>query len=207
MDKQCTECAVDLSPWEGKSCISCGLGRRLMRSLSNRERALYILEAEDGPLSIYDVCRGVRREFEDEPSENSMSVCLTSDPRFCWAGKGIYGLYRHRLVPGPRSLAGVAKFLLYSAGVPINNHFLAFLMKFLGYRFNEQSLRSALYYDSDITSLGRKGYLIGNGDDKARDLNRLGFAPSLSDFNRLSDRWREFIIEGIEEYGRRISRD
>lgn len=204
MDNQCFQCAADLSLWEGESCISC-VGTGGMRYFSNTERALYVLETEDGPVGVYDVCRGIKREFDIEPSENSIRASLSSDLRFCWAGKSMYGLYRHRLVPGPRSLAGVAKFLLYSAGVPINNHFLAFLMKFLGYRFNEQSLRTALYYDLDVSSLGRDGYLVGNSDDHARALNRLGFAPSMSDFNRLADRWRGFIIEGLHEYKRRVS--
>ena len=207
MDKQCSECAADLSPWEGESCISCSLGTRWTRHFSNIERALYVLEAEDGPISVYDMCRGIRREFDNEPSESSIRASLAYDLRFCWAGKSMYGLYRHRLVPGPRNLAGVAKFLLYSAGAPINNHFLAFLMKFLGYRFSEQSLRTALYYDLDVTSRGHDGYSVGNSEEDARALNRLGFAPSMSDFARLADRLRGFIIEGIKEHGRRLSRD
>ena len=206
MDNQCHKCAAELSPWEGESCISC-VGTGWMQYFSNTERALYVLETEDGPLGVYDICRGIKREFGIEPSEPAIRASLSSDLRFCWAGKSMYGLYRHRLVPGPRNLAGVAKFLLYSAGAPINNHFLAFLMKFLGYRFNEQSLRSALYYDFDVTSIGRDGYLVGNSDEDARALNTLGFAPSMDDFHRLVDRWRRFIYEGLKEYGRRRSRD
>ena len=58
--------------------------------------ALQVLEAESGPISIYDVCRGITREFGHEPNQKSIAVNLASDFRFCWAGRGLYGLYRHR---------------------------------------------------------------------------------------------------------------
>lgn len=32
------------------------------------------------------------------------NTTLATDRRFCWAGQGIYGLYRHGPLPGPRNL-------------------------------------------------------------------------------------------------------
>ena len=207
MHKECFICKADLSSWEGESCISCSPDTRWERQFSNTERALQILEAENGPISVYDICRGMRREFGGQPSENSIRMNLATDRRFCWAGRSMYGLYRHKLLPGPRNLAGVAKFLLYSAGVPMNAHFLSFLMRFLGYRFHEQSLKNALAFDFDVARFGSGDYSIGDSDETARALNRLGFAPSLPEFHRLANRWRGFMVEGLKEYGRRISRD
>ena len=207
MHKECFICKADLSSWEGKSCISCFMGTRWARQFSNTECALQILEAENEPISVYDVYRGIGREFGGQPSENSIRVSLATDRRFCWAGRSMYGLYRHKLLPGPRNLAGVAKFLLYAAGVPINIHFLSFLMKFLGYRFHEQSLRNALAFDVDIARPDNGDYSIDDSDQTARTLNRLGFAPSLPEFHGLADRWRGLMVEGLEEYGKRMSRD
>ena len=87
----------------------------------------------------------------------------------------------------------------------MNTHFLSFLMKFLGYRFHELSLRNALALDFDVARLGNGDYRVDNSDETARSLNRLGFAASMAEFQELADRWRGLMIEGLEEYGKRMS--
>jgi len=89
--------------------------------------------------------------------------------------------------------------------VPINAHFLSFLMKFLGYRFHEQSLRNALAFDFDVGRLDSGDYFADDSEEIAKALNRLGFAPSLPEFHGLADRWRGLMVEGLRDYGRRMS--
>ena len=72
MDRKCFICSADLGPWESESCISCAPGTRWTWHLSNAERALQVLEAEKGPIGVYDVLRGIKREFGGEPRENSI---------------------------------------------------------------------------------------------------------------------------------------
>ena len=184
-------------------CISCDPMYKLWWRPSNADLALQILETESGPISVYDVWRVMRRDFGGEPNQKSIGVSLASDLRFCWAGKGLYGLYRHKLIPGPRNLAGVAKFLLYSLDIPVNVPILAFLMRFMGYRFQQQSLANALARDPDVRNFGLSEYGLDQNEETARTLNRLCFAPSMLDFHVLADRWRGFMLEGIKEYEKR----
>ena len=208
MNKQCLICLSDLSAWEGDTCISCTTGTSWGWSLSNPERALRVLESEDGPVSVYDVCRGIKREFGITANENSISSSLASDLRFCWAGRGMYGLYRHGLLPGPRNLSGVARFILYSSGRPLSIRILSFLMQFMGYRFHPQSLINALARDPDVTNLGWQEYDIDRSDEAAFALNfRLWCAPSMQAFQRIVSRCRRHMIEGIKEYKKRTDRD
>ena len=91
----------------------------------------------------------LRRDLGINVSQATVQVSISSDRRFCWAGKGLYGLYRHGLIPGPRSLAGIARVFLYSHG-PLRHASLEFAMKYAGYRFQYVSLNSALNHDPDV---------------------------------------------------------
>ena len=202
----CYTCFSELSPWEGNECVSCNPMYGTWWAPTNSDLALKVLESESGPISIYDVCRGIGRETGHEPNQRSISVSLASDLRFCWAGRGLYGLYRHRLLPGPRNLAGVAKFLLYTAGEPVDLAVLSFVMRFMGYRFGQSSLAIALSRDLDVTRQGWAGYGLEREEETAAALNELCIAPSVFDFHAMVDRWRGFINEGVAEYERRTSR-
>ena len=72
-------------------------------------------------------------------------------------GRGIYGLYRHGLIPGPRRLLDVGRFLLFVADGPLEVTALEFPMKRIGYRFHPMSLSHALTVAEDIKwpGLGR----------------------------------------------------
>ena len=157
---------------------------------------------------MYDVCRGIKREFGIAASENSINSSLASDLRFCWAGRGLYGLYRHGLLPGPRNLSGVAKLILYSVGHPLSIGILSFLMQFKGYRFHTQSLINALARDPDVINLGWQGYDIDRSDEAAFEINfRLWCAPSMPAFRRLASQCHSHMIEGLKEYRRRIAQN
>ena len=206
MYRICYTCFSELSPWEGDRCISCDPSCDIWWTPINTDLALQVLETESGPISTYDVWRGIRRKFGHELNQRSIAVSLASDLRFCWAGRGLYGLYRHRLLPGPRNLAGVAKFLLFTAGVPLEIAVLAFLMRFMGYRFGQQSLANALNRDPDVIRTGWNEYELEQEDETARALNDLSIAPSMPDFHSAVERWRRIMYEGVREYEKRTSR-
>ena len=75
---------------------------------------------------------------------NAATTVLATDPRFCWGGPGIYGLYRHGLIPGPRSLEQAARVVLVAAGHSLPHELLDYCLKQMGYRFNSASLRNAV---------------------------------------------------------------
>ena len=101
----CKLCGGDnRGPWETSPCPSVLAGRG--RPLGNADAAVYVLERAERPLSIYDIQRGIRRELGWEPHRPSLAVSVANDLRCCWAGKGLYALYRHGLIPGPPQTCG-----------------------------------------------------------------------------------------------------
>src|SRR5947209_5325867 len=58
-----------------------------------------------------------RKSTRSELQSRQYLVCrlLLEKKNFCWAGRGLYGLARHRLVPGARSLAEAAYAILMAA--------------------------------------------------------------------------------------------
>ena len=68
-------------------------------------------------------------------------------------------------------------------------------------------MRGGLAFDFDVARLDDGDYFIDDSEEAARKLNRLGFAPSLSEFHGLADRWRGLMVEGLEEYGKRMATD
>jgi len=59
-----------------------------------------VLEESDTALTVYDIKRSIRRDLGIDVSQETLQVSISGDRRFCWAGKGLYGLYRHGLIPG-----------------------------------------------------------------------------------------------------------
>ena len=204
MIRVCIACGADLGPWEAPSCLSCQFNALLSWPIANSDAGVRILEREGGPLSIYDIQRGIRREFGKEVLRGSLTVSLSLDPRFCWAGKGLYGLYRHRLVPGPRNLAGVAKFFLYSFSDVLPLKHLSFLMKYVGYRFQDQSLVNALTYEPAVHWVGRQACAIPENGTTRATLRDLGFAPTDFAFDDMVMRCQDFIADGLVEFDRRM---
>ena len=70
----------------------------------------------------------------------SINVALSSDKRFCWGGRSLYGLARHRLIPGARSLAEAAYAVLLAAPRQLHVEEVDFVLEQLNYRFNPDSL-------------------------------------------------------------------
>ena len=103
-----------------------------------------VLEREPGPIYLHDLQRGIGREVGRHAEWQSVSAVVGADRRFCWSGKGMYSLFRHGRIPGVRTLAEVASFILLAADQPLSGAEIGFLMKWSGYRFQDSSLDSAL---------------------------------------------------------------
>src|SRR5438477_118351 len=99
MSARCRRCEAELGPWEGRMCLKCSSPGHTGRRLSLADLALIALERADAPLSVYDISRTIQRDSGTQVHRGSLMVNLSDDRRFCWAGKGLYGLYRHRLFP------------------------------------------------------------------------------------------------------------
>ncbi len=151
-----------------------------------------------------DIQRGIHREFGKNIPRESLTASLSSDLRFCWAGKGLYGLYRHKLIPGPRNLAGIAGFFLYAYG-PLTVQQLSFVMKYVGYRYQDQSLANSLKFHSFVHWVNWNTCYVQNNGSKSAALRELYFTPTESVLNEMSLRCRRCVMEGLAELQRRIT--
>ena len=197
----CTLCRRgDLGPWETSPCPSVLAARG--RPLGNADAAVYVLERADGPLSIYDIQRGISREFGWEPHRPSLAVSAANDLRCCWAGKGLYALYRHGLIPGPRRLADVARVVLKAQGTELNADELSFVMRHLGYRFQQQSLVNALLKEPSLERVAWRTWAVGE-DTPISDVR---VAPTNTERDAVMGQVRQRVSSALVEQGRRRSR-
>ncbi len=199
--RTCTLCGrADRGPWEKSPCPSVLAARG--RPLGNADAAVYVLERADGPLSIYDIQRGIRRELGWEPYRPSLTVSVANDIRCCWAGKGLYALYRHGLIPGPRRLVDVAKIVLMSQGTELTADEISFAMRHLGYRFQQQSLVNALLREKSIERVSWRTWVFGAD----RSLSAIKVAPTRAERDRVMGQVRQLVSLALIEQGRRLSR-
>jgi len=190
-----------MGPWEAKSCLTCRL--RNPRWLSNADAAVFLLESERHAVTTYDLARGLRREFGWKVAKASLTTALSTDRRCCWAGRGIYGLYRHGLFPGPRNLAGVANIFLYSCGEPMRTEVLAFAMRDVGYRFQEASLRNAIRCDGNMVWKAWGGWVVRSRRVVRARLLQLGFSPTLRGVDHAAQVCGGVVHDALVEYQRR----
>jgi hypothetical protein len=173
------------------------------------------LEYEAEPISIYDVQRAIARDLGRRVQWQSVSAVMGADRRFCWSGKGLYGLFRHELVPGVRTLSGVARVLLAAYDEKLLLSDLTFVMKWAGYRFQDSSLEAAMHRDFDLGFRFDWNELegapcigvVGARDirrDVTRDLSVGGYLPAGWPAKELLDRWRTRIHAGLAERDRRL---
>ena len=199
----CEVCGASMSPWEGKSCLTCKLHKP--RWLSNSDAAVFLLEGEQHAVTTYDLVRGMRREFGWRISKASIAAALSTDRRCCWAGRSMYGLYRHGLFPGPRNLAGIAKIFLYSNREPMQTEVLAFAMQYAGYRFQQASLRSALRYEGNVAWEPWRGWVVRPRKEARTELKQLGFSPTFRGVDDAAEACGGVIRDAISEYERRLA--
>ncbi len=199
--RTCTLCGCgDLGPWEASPCPSVLAARG--KSLGNADAAVYVLERADGPLSIYDIQRGITRNFGWEPYRPSLTVSVANDLRCCWAGKGLYALYRHGLIPGPRKLVDVAKIVLQAQDTELTADEISFAMRHLGYRFQKQSLINALLKERSIERVAWRTWVFGTD----RPISNIRVAPTVTKFERVVERVRQSVSLALVEHRRRLSR-
>ena len=199
----CGICGALVSPWECSTCLSCTVQKP--RWLSNADAAVFVLEKERHPVTTYDVVRGIRREFGWTIPMGSMTGAMSSDRRFCWAGRSTYGLYRHGVFPGPRNLSGVAKLFLYSHRGPMRTEILAFAMQYAGYRFQQASLDSALRYDPNVRRTDWRDWVVGRSEEARAHLWQLGVSPTVKGVDEMAKKCCAILDQAIWEYRRRLA--
>src|SRR3954462_10649270 len=97
MNRQCRGCGAVLGPQESARCVTC----RKHSPTDNFDIVVAVLEQSDAPLAPWDIERHARAEF----ARNVWLDGLGWDPRLCYAGRSVWGLYRHGLLPGVRTLS------------------------------------------------------------------------------------------------------
>lgn len=138
---RCQHCGAELGPWEDDAgCVGCGAEWRL----SIADRAVAALEGAANPLHRWDVKREIRRTGHTYVNESSLGTVLADDYRACWAGPGLYGLYRHGLLPGVRDLGGAAAVFIHVSDQNLDFEEIQFILRHVGYRFSPNSLPQAL---------------------------------------------------------------
>lgn len=151
---KCPYCAAALGPAESSlGCLTC----RAAGSGSNRDDIVEVLEQSEIPLPHWDIKRILDRDRGFAVHNGSLLVWLSQDARTCWGGKGIYGLYRHGLLPGVRDLGSAAAVFLYVTDRPVDYSELWFVLKYAGYRSEEISIYYALRRAEDYGLVVRTG--------------------------------------------------
>lgn len=138
----CPHCLSPLGPWEGAAgCQTCNSAV----GWSTTDRAVAILETASTPLAYWDVKRSLDRECSGEYRPTTVAQGLADDLRACWGGRGIYGLYRHGLLPGVRDLGHTAAVFIHASDRQLTLEEVTFIMRHAGYRFSPGSVEPAVW--------------------------------------------------------------
>jgi len=164
---------------------------------------LIVLEETDQPLPYWDIRRLMKANGARSVNEASLKVQLANDKRLCWAGAGTYGLFRHGLVPGVRDLSRVGGIYLHAADNELNLVELTFVLRHVGYRFRDLSLRSALWRGVDLGIYRGEGVSSwrGSRDSRARQqavARAMGLRRG-SLFYAIVDRTTRQVRDGLQE--------
>lgn len=144
---RCSRCNAELSAWEARKseelgvppCWCDGIPARVSRTLVNMAYAELCCMVLTQPVKIHDIVRFISYKYAGTPT-SSINVALSQDRRFCWGGRALYGLARHGLIPGARSLAEAAYAILLAASREVHMGELDFVLEQFNYRFNSDSL-------------------------------------------------------------------
>lgn len=203
----CANCGAMLGPWEltrRSTCLRCGPSWRHTESAD--AKILTVLEASAEPLYIWDVQRLTARRRYMRPATATVSQTLGA-LQYCWAGRSLYGLYRHGLIPGARDLGTVAAAVLQVTDGYLTTGEVHFVMRQLGYRYAIGSIGPALArsWDSDLIIAYTDGTFGGRpSDDGERTIARaLGFSQRGPAFYAVMDRLRQQVSTARSEYERR----
>ncbi len=152
MTARCPSCDAELGPAEDRAgCLTC----RKISPVTNPDLVVAVLEKAQVPLAYWDVKRLL--DVEGLRIHNgSLLASLSSDPRACWGGAGIYGLYPHGLLPGVRDLGSAATVFLHAAQAGLSQEKISFVLRHVGYRFQSTSIYLALNRMEDSGVVARR---------------------------------------------------
>jgi hypothetical protein len=144
--KVCTSCNARLSGWEADQCACTPKSY----TLTNGDIAYAIAASSPAPLHLRDFVRLADVDYDKTMSQATANATIAPDPRFCWAGKGLYGLLRHGPLPGPRNLEEASRLLLCASDRALTLEAVDFCLKRLNYRFTTASLHNAISRSTTI---------------------------------------------------------
>lgn len=137
----CPICGTELGPGENRAgCLTC----RALPLSSHQDRIVAVLERSTVALAYWDIRRVMESDSYAHVHSGSLLVWLATDPRTCWGGPGLYGLYRHGILPGVRDLGSAVAVLIHAADAVVSHDQARFLLQHVGYRFRSVSINSAL---------------------------------------------------------------
>lgn len=201
---RCHSCDSLVSAWEEREarqfgvppCWCEGIPSGVPLTLANLAYAELCHADLVQPVKTHDVVRFVAPKYNGNP-QHSINVALSKDKRFCWGGRALYGLARHRLIPGARSLAAAAYAVLLAAPRELHVEEVDFVLEQLNYRFNRDSLLHHLrgYTDNRWNLRFHIDYSnrvsVNSGRDSRREYNRCaGVCPTHTGF----DDWLEQVL-------------
>lgn len=162
------------------------------------------------PLYRWDIRREVRLQHSLIMHETSLGRSLASDWRACWAGPGLYGLYRHGLLPGVRDIGTAAGILIHVSDRPLNVDEVRFILRHVGYRVTASSIPRALYR-AEGSGLYRAnwGTYVGrpNSEIQQRAAARaMGFGRRGPVFEEIAARAARQVADALRERRRRLKR-
>lgn len=135
----CQVCESPLSPWEPDPCGCLG------DVPTNNAATMYAIACEiTTPLHLRDFVRLASVDFARTLTQPTANAVIAPDFRFCWAGKGLYGLFRHGPLPGPRNLEEATRLILCGSDRPMTLEAIEYTLKSLRYRFSSASLYNAI---------------------------------------------------------------
>jgi hypothetical protein len=195
--RACPVCNASLVPFEDDTCVGC--------SLTNPERVvdrvMVTLETADEPLFIHDIQRSIEREY-GYANWRSVAVIVSQDPRPCWAGRGLYGLTRHGLIPGQsRGLGAPIVAVLAAFDRPLALESVSFVLQWMGYRFSRSSLTQHLRHHL-VSPNGLRLYTVERAE--FLDWRYRWLAPDRDQAEAILDYLQPVIQKGLDEGLRRL---
>lgn len=180
---------------------------RGVRDGSNQDDIIAILERSEMPLPHWDIKRLLDQERRYPIHGGSLLVWVSQDPRACWAGRGIWGLYRHGVLPGVHDLGAAASVFLYTTDLALDYRQVWFVLKHAGYRSEEASIYYALRraeWQGLVTRTGGGNWRRPTRDalPEVRVKDMLGVAGQ--DFKTVIERTTTQLEEALAERRRRL---
>lgn len=197
MITDCSHCGAELGPAEDpRGCLTC----RGVRLVTNPDKVVAVLEEAQAPLAHWDVRRLLESNGGRRVHPGSLLVWLSNDPRNCWSGRGIYGLYRHGLLPGVRNLGSAAAVLLHAADEELAEDQIRFVLQHVGYRFQSSSIYLALRKVEDEGLLRRNWGTWRPGPRSVRPVLKLW---RRGDVDAVIGRAARQVVDALTEMERR----